>query len=71
MSVDVEKYQLEVFDRWGNKVYTTTNMNDGWDGKQGDRNLNPGVFIYQVSATIQSCGRTVEVFESGDVTLLR
>ncbi len=71
LSVDVKNYSLEVFDRWGNKVYTTNDMYAGWNGKKGGKRINPGVFIYQVSATIESCGRTIEVFESGDVTLLR
>lgn len=45
-----------VFDRWGNKVFDTTepefnNSEDGWDGYyQGDR-VSPGVYIYQIIYT--------------------
>ena len=31
--LDPEKYQLWIFDRWGNLIFTTTDMNLGWDGR--------------------------------------
>ncbi|MEM8908161.1 MAG: gliding motility-associated C-terminal domain-containing protein, partial [Bacteroidota bacterium] len=72
LSVDITNYQLEVFDRWGNKVFESKNINQGWRGLRNSRRLiNPGVFIWQLRATIQSCGRMVEIHETGDVTLLR
>jgi len=42
---------LQVYDRWGNQVYSASNLpiNDasqGWDGRYKGKPLNAGVFIY-------------------------
>ncbi|HTL82944.1 MAG TPA: PKD domain-containing protein, partial [Bacteroidia bacterium] len=33
IGIDPDKYQLWIFDRWGNLLFTTTDLNAGWDGK--------------------------------------
>jgi gliding motility-associated-like protein len=38
-------YEFDVFDRWGNQVFHSTNAADGWDGKVKGNHYNPGVFI--------------------------
>ena len=59
---------LTVYDRWGEKVFETTNKNDCWDGTFRGRDQNTGVFIYYLSArTIE--GETIN--RQGNVTLLR
>jgi len=40
---------LEVFDRLGNKVYTTTDVFSKWDGKFKSQLVSPGVYVYRVS----------------------
>jgi gliding motility-associated-like protein len=59
--------KFSVFDRWGNRVFYTTNPNQCWDGRNKDKQLASGVFIYNVSATTL-CG---EVTKKGTVTLIR
>lgn len=39
------EYMVRVFDRWGGKVFETTNDTDTWDGA----NLPAGVFVYLIS----------------------
>jgi len=64
---------LEIFGRWGNKVFALQNFlpNDpayGWDGKYQSQNVNPGVFIYCAKVLIADGTR---IILSGDITLLR
>jgi gliding motility-associated-like protein len=33
VGIDPAKYQLWIFDRWGNTIFTTTDIYTGWDGK--------------------------------------
>jgi gliding motility-associated-like protein len=63
----VSNLKLEVFNRWGQLVFSTTDPNHCWDGTFKGVQQASAVFIYQVSAeTI--CGR---VFRKGTVILIR
>ena len=69
----VEIEVLQVFDRWGAKVWQGTNLapNDvsaGWDGKIRDKGSSPAVFVWQ--AVIVFPDGKKEVY-SGDVTIVR
>jgi gliding motility-associated-like protein len=64
---------LEIFDRWGNRIFTVQNFtpNDpqyGWDGTFNNKLLDPGVFVYVTEVEYKDGVR--RVFK-GDVTLLR
>ena len=64
---------LQVYDRWGNKLYECTDglLNDpncGWDGSFNDQAINAGVYVYV--AEIEFIDGEVLVY-SGDLTLLK
>ncbi|MEM9921494.1 MAG: choice-of-anchor L domain-containing protein, partial [Bacteroidota bacterium] len=64
--------RLEVFDRWGGKVYQGDDLqpNDpssGWDGSFRGEMLNPGVFVYLAEVEFVDGFRKMY---KGDVTLL-
>lgn len=67
------KYNLLIFDRWGEKIFSKENLdfNDntsGWDGKFKNKYLNPGVFVYVIE-TKSDNGESN--FYSGDVLLIK
>ncbi len=64
-------YELNVFTRWGSRVFSSRDVQFGWDGGTGRGRQNAGVYIYTLNAKVNVCGRTVDVIQSGDVTLLR
>ena len=39
-------HKLEVFNRWGNKVFSTTNYQNDWAGTWGDKKLPDGTYYY-------------------------
>ena len=39
---------MEIFNRWGEKIYETTNFEDGWDGTFKGKALNAGTFTYKL-----------------------
>jgi gliding motility-associated-like protein len=57
-----------IFDRWGNKVFESTDRNACWDGLYNGQPLDPAVFVYHLSATLSN-GETVE--RQGNITLMR
>lgn len=60
--------RLTVFDRWGEKVFETTNQYTGWDGTYNGKELDPGVFTYVVTVNYSD---KKAVTQSGTVTLVR
>ncbi|WP_162902832.1 DUF7948 domain-containing protein [Taibaiella koreensis] len=57
-----------IFNRWGNKVYTSANIDEGWDGTKDGKVLPMGVYIYIIEAVTDSG----EIFtQEGNVTLIR
>jgi gliding motility-associated-like protein len=73
-SNSINKVMLfSIFDRWGEKVFTKENFspkeeNYGWDGKHKGEQMNPAVYVYQV--TVEFYGGQIVHFK-GDMTLVR
>lgn len=40
MGVDTEEYELRIFDRWGQMVFFSTTVNQGWDGNLNEKIRN-------------------------------
>ncbi len=59
---------FSIYDRWGVKVFETTNIDEGWDGTYNGSPQPFGVYIYQIRATTNS-GEDYE--KHGNVTLIR
>nr|MBA2422286.1 choice-of-anchor L domain-containing protein [Chitinophagales bacterium] len=47
----VELNSFKVFDRWGNPVFLTKNIEDGWNGKTQGKNAEIGSYVYSIEAT--------------------
>lgn len=50
---DPDKYQLEIFDRWGNNCFTTKEVGRGWDGRanNGNKTAQIGTYTWKVELT--------------------
>jgi gliding motility-associated-like protein len=44
----VKRIVWSVFDRWGEVVFTSADINTGWDGTMKGKKLQPGVFVINV-----------------------
>ena len=65
---NLQQFNFSVFDRWGNKVYTTQAPNFRWTGEAGGRSLPEGTYVYVLSA-MDSKGNPIK--RSGPVTIVR
>ena len=70
-NVNIESYTLYIFDRWGNHLYDTSDTSEGWDGRLNSKIFNPGVYVYHIRIKVNSCGRTLDLFKKGDVTIIK
>ncbi len=59
---------FRIYNRWGNVVFETKNLSEGWDGSFKGEPQEMGVYIYDVQA-VTSTGKIVK--KTGNVTLLR
>jgi len=57
-----------VYNRWGEKIFESNNVNYGWDGTYKGQALTTGVFTYYVKATGYG-GNSIE--KKGNVTLVK
>ena len=64
----IAEFNYSVYDRWGEKVFETSNLSNCWDGSFRNKPLNAGVFAYKFVGTLFDGTRVVE---SGNVTLVR
>lgn len=60
---------FEVYDRWGGLVYTSNNINNGWDGTIKGAAAPLGVYVYTIKLVNNATGSRAQ--KSGNVTLLR
>lgn len=67
--VNIKELYFVVWDRWGEKVFETTNPQDqGWDGSYQGKELTPDSYAWYVRVT---CGNGETYVNKGDVTLLK
>jgi gliding motility-associated-like protein len=65
---DILTLELDLFNRWGEKVCTFTSQFDGWDGTYKQILQPPGVYVYNASITFLS-GKKIQ--RTGSVTIVR
>ena len=66
----ITKYLLQIYDRWGTKVFESVNINQGWDGTMNGRVAGTDVYTYDATfETLQYPG--VSHRETGTFTLAR
>ncbi|MGB0404344.1 MAG: gliding motility-associated C-terminal domain-containing protein, partial [Salibacteraceae bacterium] len=64
----IDKLDFKIFNRWGEMVFETNDVNQGWDGSHKGKAAQADVYVYYVYATCIDG----QVFEKkGDITLLR
>lgn len=62
-------FELLIFNRWGEKVFESHTINQGWDGTYKGQLQNPDVFVYQVTYGFR--GEPLAQMRKGSITLLR
>ncbi len=64
----VEDYQFTIYSRWGEVMFDTKNINEGWDGYYKGKLCTQDVYVWKIVAKLVN-GDTIS--KTGDVTLLR
>ena len=66
-----QSYLFVIYDRWGNHVFETYKIGEGWDGTYRGKLLNEGVYTYYVKAVTDYKNEPFETLKKGDFSLIR
>ncbi len=66
----VTNFKLEIFTRWGDKVFNSIKITDGWDGKN-DNGVDAPVDSYVYRVSIERFDELKPKIYTGNVTLVR
>ncbi|MDZ4823310.1 MAG: PKD domain-containing protein [Flavobacteriales bacterium] len=71
VGLDVEEYEMAVFNRWGDLIFETIDIAQPWDGsnKYGDYYVPNGIYPYRISYRGECAAETVN--EVGHVVIIR
>lgn len=64
------EYHLQIYNRWGQKIFETNSINKGWDGKQKGEPMPIGVYVYLVQYK-NRVNETTFRSQRGTVVLIR
>ncbi|MFO7827259.1 MAG: gliding motility-associated C-terminal domain-containing protein, partial [Bacteroidales bacterium] len=64
----VIKYELLIYNRWGELIFKTNDLDEGWDGRIGGQYAKSDVYVWKATGNFTN-GRAFEM--AGDVTLIR
>ncbi|MDX2302397.1 MAG: PKD domain-containing protein [Microscillaceae bacterium] len=68
ISVAVRNYRMQIFNRWGQQIFESTEPSLGWDGKRNDGSLyQEDMYVYKITYT---CGQAQEESPTGDLLLI-
>jgi gliding motility-associated-like protein len=65
---NISSLEFLVFDRWGEEVFSTTDITRGWDGTYKGKPVDPAVFVYHLTA---DCVDGQRYFTKGNVSVVR
>lgn len=65
----LSSFNMRIFNRWGNLVYETNDINQGWNGKFHGKDQPIGTYVYSIKATSQYSDKPIET--NGVFSLIR
>lgn len=66
--IRVETFRLYVFNRWGDLIYETTDVDEGWDGTAKNNDCPDGNYIWKIEF---KCLESMNHVYTGHVSLIR
>ncbi|MBL7917460.1 MAG: gliding motility-associated C-terminal domain-containing protein, partial [Bacteroidia bacterium] len=64
----IKEITFVLYDRWGNKVFETNDVKQGWDGTYKGKNAEPGIYAYYLNVTMLD---DKKITQKGEITLVR
>ena len=69
---DISHFSMQVFDRWGGKVFSSDDISVGWNGTKNGKPCPAGVYVYRLTFRVDGVpGIEGEQVLTGTVALVR
>ena len=68
-SLGISDFSLQIYDRWGNQVFTSNDINKSWNGRYSGEKATSGVYVAVLKYKDQETGKPY--LEYFDLTLVR
>jgi gliding motility-associated-like protein len=65
---NITKYNFQIFDRWGQRIFDTNDIEEAWDGKSNGQYCPAGVYVWEI---FYEDSKKTKVTNKGTVMLLR
>jgi len=65
----IEDLKFQIYNRWGELVFETTDIDTCWDGNYKDKPANSGIFVYRLYVKLYNNDEPIDI--SGNTTLVR
>ncbi len=65
----VTDYNMVIFDRWGEKVFESNNINISWDGTYKGKTLDNAIFVYYLKITLLNTDSPI--LKKGNVSIIK
>jgi gliding motility-associated-like protein len=65
----ISDYHLTVYNRWGQKIFETTDYTKGWDGLVNGKLQNTGFFVWH--SEFKNAGNPNKILMKGTVLLIK
>lgn len=69
VTIGALNYEFEIFNRWGQRIYKTSNTEDGWNGSYKGLESPQGIYVWKVTLKNAASQKTEKYL--GHVTLIR
>ena len=72
VTTEIQKLTMYIYNRWGEMIFETSDINGGWDGKFHGNDVPTGVYFWLIRYNEnRSSAQNIEKEIKGSVTLLR
>jgi len=62
-------FKIEIFNRWGQMIYKSFQLSEGWDGTFKGKNLPTGSYVYKIKTSEYS--EEKKIVKTGTIALVR
>jgi PKD repeat protein len=70
-NVEVLRFKMEVFDRWGNLEFRALQQDQAWDAMVRRKMGDTAVYVWYLEIDLMYCGQMTTIKKKGDITLVR